>query len=54
MRGWIILAAVTFALTIGLWIVLSDKNHDAELIGETPVEETAKDTVICLGVPFIA
>lgn len=52
MRGWIILAAVTFALTIGLWIVLSDKNHNAELIGETPVEETAKDTVYRFGLPI--
>lgn len=52
MRGWIILAAVTFALTIGLWIVLSNKNHNAELIGETPVEETAKDTVYRFGLPI--
>ena len=52
MRGWIILAAVTFALTIGLWIVLSNKNHNAELIGETPVEETAKDTVFRFGLPI--
>ena len=52
MRGWIILAAVTFSLTIGLWVVLSSKNRKTGLIEDIPVEEVVKDTVYRFGLPI--